>query len=147
MIKKLISLANNIVLDTEVGKEDMVCLGNVKEVKMSMITQKDLYEDAILKQFSTDHVHQSKWASELNTVMLWEEVWDSVHNFLSSNRTKTAIWEQIHLNFYTQYSFNKWHNKANLCSLCNKLPDSIYHIILHCDFVNTIWTHYAANFI
>ena len=23
--------------------------------------------------------------------------------------------------------------------LCKKVPESIYHIILHCDFVNTIW--------
>ena len=52
---------------------------------MSMITQKDLYEDAILKQFSGDHVHQAKWVSEFNynTVILWEEVRSSVHNFLS----------------------------------------------------------------
>ena len=72
---------------------------------------------------STDHTYQTKWVAKLNNVILWEEVWNSVHNFLISNKTRTVIWEQLHLNFYTQYS------------------ESIYHVILHCDFVNSIWTH------
>ena len=85
------------------------------------------------------HVHQEKWVRKLNTVILWEEVWNSLHNFLVSNETRTAIWEQLHLNFYTQYSYNKWHKASDLCPLCEKLPESIFHIILHCDFVNTLW--------
>ena len=136
--RKLTALANNITLDTGIKKEDMVFLGNGEEVKMSMITQKELYEDAILKM-STDHIYQSKWVIKLHTVIVWEKVWNSVHNLLLSNKTKSAIWEQLHLNFYTQYSYNKWHDKVDVCPLCNKVPDSIYHIILHCDFVNTIW--------
>ena len=105
---------------------------------MAQITQKDLYEDAILKM-STDHTYQSKWVGKLQIVILWEEVWSSVQNFLLSNKTRTIIWEQLHLNFYTQYSYNKWHGKQDTCPLCNKIPESIYHIILHCDFVNNIW--------
>ena len=121
-------------------KEDMVFLGNTESVKMRTITQKELYEDAILKK-SRDHISQTKWVGKLDTVILWEEVWGSVHNYLSSNKTRTAIWEQLHLNFYTQYSYNKWHQQDNLCCLCNNTPESIFHIILDCEFVNTIWTH------
>ena len=138
--KTATALANNITLDTDVKKDDTVLLGDKKEVKMSSITQKELYEDAILK-ISRDHTYQSKWVVKLNTVIVWEEVWESVHNFLMSNKTRTAIWEQLHLNFYTQYSYNKWHGKLDKCPLCSKVPESIYHIILHCEFVNNIWTH------
>ena len=95
-------------LDTDVKKDDMVYLGNNKKVKMSLITQKELYEDAILKK-TMDHAHQSKWVQKLDIVIFWEEVWNAVHNFLLSNKIRTEIWEQIHLNFYTQYSYNKWH--------------------------------------
>ena len=85
-------------------KEDMVFLGNTESVKMRLITQKQLYEDAILQK-SGDHISQAKWVGKLvNTVILWEEVWGSVHNYLSSNKTRTAIWKQLHLNVYTQYS-------------------------------------------
>ena len=78
--------------------------------------------------------------TKLQTLIVWEEVWNTVHNFLLSNKTRTIIWEQLHLNFYTQYSYNKWHNKHSICPLCRKVPESIYHVILHCDFVNNIWT-------
>ena len=70
---------------------------------------------------------------------MWNEVWNTVHNFLSTNKTKTAIWQQIHLNFYTQYSYNKWHKKQDICPLCHEIPENIYHVILHCNFVNDLW--------
>ena len=138
---KVTTLADNIVLDTNVEKYDQLFLGNGGEQKkMSTITQKELYEDAIFR-ISRDHSYQAKWLDKLNIMILFEEVWDSVHNPLSSNQTKTTIWEQIHLNFYTQYSYNKWKNTSGKCPLCNKAPENIYHIILHCDFVNSLWTH------
>ena len=142
--KKSVTLLKNIKLDigtSEYGiiKEHTVFLGNTEVKKMSQITQKDLYEDAILFK-SRNHTYQGKWADKLNTIMIiWEEVWDSVHNPLALNETRTAIWEQIHLNFYTTYSYNKWHNASDPCPLCNKIPESIFHIILHCDIVNTLW--------
>ena len=75
----------------------------------------------------------------MNIVILWEEIWGTLHHFLVSNETRTAIWEQLHLNFYTQYSYNKWHKASDPCPLCQRVPESIFHIILHCEFVNTIW--------
>ena len=62
-----------------------------------------------------------------------------MHNILSTNETKTIIWQQLHLNFYTQYSYNKWHKIQQKCPLCQKLPDNIFHIILFCDFTNRLW--------
>ena len=142
--KKLVSLANNITLaimnmDYESIKEDTVFLGNTEVVKMANITQKQLYEDAILFR-SGNHSYMEKWAGELNILVLWDVVWDSVHHFPMTNKTKTAIWEQIHLNFYTQYSYNKWNDVKEMCPLCMKEPKSIFHIILHCDFTNNVWT-------
>ena len=142
--RKSVTLLRNIKLDLgtpEYGaiKEHMIFLGNTEVKKMSQITQKDLYEDAILFR-SRDHTYQGKWVEKLSTVLIvWEEVWDSVHNLLSLNETRTAIWEQIHLNFYTQYSYNKWHSTSDPCPLCGEKPKSIFHIILHCNLVNTIW--------
>ena len=126
MNKRLIAVANVLTLDLEVKKEDIVILRD-KTVEMSLISQKELYEEAIYHLYSHDHSHQGKWGEKLEPLILWEEVWDSVHHFLLSNVTKTAIWEQIHLNFYTQYSYNKWHNTSEECPLCKQLPESIPH--------------------
>ena len=105
---------------------------------MSNITQKRLYDDAIIKT-TTDHEYQTKWVDKLQTVIIWEEVWKVAHNFLLTSKTKTIIWEQIHLNFYTQYSYNKWHKTSSPFPLCKEVPKNIYHMILHCKFVNQVW--------
>ena len=132
------NLYNKIILNTSVRKEDIFVTNEGKEIKFTEVTQKQLYEQALLVTYR-DHHSQVKWGEKLNTSIPWEEVWGAVHNFLSTNRTKNTIWQQVHLNFYTQFSYNKWHNGNDLCPLCQNLPESIYHIILHCEFTKKRW--------
>ena len=61
------------------------------------------------------------------------------HNQLYTHKVKTTIWEQIHLNFYTTYNYNKWHNTVQPCPMCRKIPDNVFHIILECNFVISMW--------
>ena len=88
------------------------------------------------------HISVVKWLDRFNILhSCWDDIWNTVFNFLSSNSTKTLIWQQLHLNFYTQYSYNKWHNQQLPCSLCCKIPQTIFHIILDCQFSTKIWAH------
>ena len=134
----LTGIFDKIILNPHVTKEDVMVM-DVKELKLDQITQKQLYEQSILKQFHNLHHSEVKWVDKLQIPINWDEVWQAVHNFLSSNKTKTVIWEQIHLNFYTQFSYNKWHKQQQVCPLCHEVPEDIYHVILHCNFVNTLW--------
>ena len=68
---------------------------------MSQITQKQLYEDTILFR-SREHKYKEKWVRQLDILILWDEVWDSVHHFPMTNNTKTVICEQLHLDLYTE---------------------------------------------
>ena len=43
------------------------------------------------------------------------------------------------LELYTQYSYNKWKNVNQECPLCGQIPQNIFHLILHCKTVLTIW--------
>ena len=131
---------DNIRVSTSV-RQDHNLVTQKEEYKLSQITQKILYEETLLK-VTFDHHSQYKWVQkldQLSTHIVWEDVWNTVHNFLSTNKTKNVIWQQIHLNFYTQYSYNKWHRKQEKCPLCSQIPKSIFHIILHCNFTNTLW--------
>ena len=137
--KILINMFNKIRLKTNVTKEDKLSITNpLDEIKFTEITEKQLYEEAILLISTGTHHSELKWVNKLGCID-WKEVWNAVHNILSTNKTKNIIWQQLHLNFYTQYSYNKWHNTHGLCPLCNKIPESIYHIILHCQFTNRLW--------
>ena len=131
------NLYNKILLNTDVRKDDILIIRE-EEIKFSQITHKQLYEQALLP-LERDHHSQVKWVLKLDTAIPWQEVWEAVNNFLSTNETKNIIWQQIHLNFYTQYSYNKWHKVSDNCPLCQKIPESIYHLILHCDVTNKLW--------
>ena len=50
------------------------------------------------------------------------------------------IWQHIHLNFYTQYSYNKWHKVNDKCPPCHKIPQRVFHIILDCDVTNNLYS-------
>ena len=136
--KKIVDLFDKIKLDPLVKKEDIFVTKNGDEVKFSQVTQRQLYEEALMEIYG-DHHSQYKWLTKLQTSIIWEDVWATVHNFLSSNETKTSVWKQLHLNFYTQYKYNQWHKTQDICPLCHKIPEDIYHIILNCEFTNKLW--------
>ena len=85
--EKLANFAKDIQTNMDVNTKDLVILNNDKAVKMSHITQKQLYEDAIVRT-TTTHNYQVKWIDKLQTVVLWEEVWKVVHNFLLTSKLK-----------------------------------------------------------
>ena len=112
-----------------------------KETTFEAITQKIIYSE-LTHQQSTDHPSQTKWTLDcegIRTMIVWDRVWESVHEQFFTEETKSTIWEQLHLNFYTTYSYNKWHNNMLPCPLCRKIPEDIYHIILDCKFTKVMW--------
>ena len=135
--KKITKLYDSITLNLTT-QEDCLYINTGDEIKFSNTTHKQIYE-AVLISSNKDHHSQTKWFYQLNTLIPWDKVWENVHNFLSCNHTRTLIWQQLHLNFYTQFSYNKWHNVNNQCPLCHKIPDSIFHLILCCDITATLW--------
>ena len=88
-----------------------------------------------------DHSYQTRWPLEQTDLPLipWDAVWKSVHNNLFTEKIKSTIWEQIHLNFYTTYNYMIWHNKIIPCPLCNKIPEDVFHILLDCAFIIPMW--------
>ena len=130
--KVLTNMLSKILLNTNVPREDMLVTIMAEEISITKLTQKQLYEASLLFT-ERDHHSQIKWVMKLNTSIIWEDVWNNVHNVLSTNQTENIIWQQIHLNFYTQFSYNTWHQTQDPCPLCNKIPENIFHIILQCD--------------
>ena len=135
---RVVALCDQVALKAFVKKEDNLVMNNGDEIKLQCVTHKLLYEDTISKLPGFHH-SQLKWRDTLNTLIVWDDVWYTVHNYLNTHKTTSLIWQQIHLNFYTQYSYNKWHHVSNPCPLCGEIPLNIYHIILHCKTVTQVW--------
>ena len=114
---------------------------NFKAVPFRNTTQKIIYGE-LIKQKSTTHKYQIKWISTHRQFfpLEWTNIWASLHEQFFTEEVKTTIWEQIHLNFYTTYNYNKWHNSLLPCPLCRKIPNTACHILLDCSFTKIMWT-------
>ena len=139
--KGLIRLLDKIQINTSLARKDVLVKGDTgKELEFLHVSQKIIYEELLYKLI-TLHPFEYKWTVKFNTFFSWEHIWNTVFNFLSSNSTKTLIWQQIHLNFYNQYSYNKWHKNQEPCPLCLTVPQDRYHIIIDCQFSCKMWSH------
>ena len=116
-------------------------VGSNEQKEFRYITQKFIYEELLYKQ-SRDHPYQTKWFLERNEMGApnWDRIWENIQNPFFTEETKSTVWDQIHLNFYTTYTYIKWHNNLQPCPLCNKIPEDIFHIILECKFTDKMWT-------
>ena len=107
---------------------------------MSITEEKDIYISIIKQKLYRLHISEVKWFDhfmpEYNDL---REVWPALKNNIVSERTRTCIWEQIHLNFFTTYWFNKISKENKNCPLCKEVPQSIKHIILNFSLVKKLW--------
>ena len=72
-------------------KENFLIPLNGEEINFFQVTQKILYEEALMRKYR-DHHSQIKWALKLNTTIVWDEMWTTIHkNILCINHTKTQF--------------------------------------------------------
>ena len=109
------------------------------KVSFGVVTYKSVYEELLRKNY-VQHHSEAKWEEKFsNTFIDWAKIWESVNNPVTTEQVKSTIWEQIHINDYCTYSYNKWHNKQDACPLCSQLPTSKFHLTLECRMVTSLW--------
>ena len=106
-------------------------------ISFTAATCKDIYGE-LIKDCYVDHHSVEKWEERFGTWIDWDKVWTSVCNPVSTENTRSVIWEQIHLNDYCTYAYNKWHNAQDVCPLCLAVP-SKFHLTLECKVTNMLW--------
>ena len=136
--RRAVSLYDKIVLNPYAKKKDLLVTNDGEEINLECITHKQLYE-ATISNLPGFHHSQIRWANTLNKPFEWDDIWYTVHNFLNTHKMTSLIWQQIHLNFYTTYLYNKWHQANDPCPLCGEIPQTRFHIMLHCETVESIW--------
>ena len=102
------------------------------------VTYKNVYEELLGRNY-LEHHSVEKWEIKFSETIDWEKVWISTNNPPTTEDVKTTIWEQIHLNDYCTYNYNKWHNKQDLCPLCPQVPQTKFHLTLDCLVTQNLW--------
>ena len=83
-----------IKLEKNIRDTDFLVIKRGEEVKFTDISQKELYEEALL-QIETHHHSEVKWTQKLDTHIPWEDVWGAVHtNIVATNQVKNNVWKQ-----------------------------------------------------
>ena len=111
-----------------------------KIMPMATIEEKDVYISLIKQKFYRLHISEIKWIEYFSADFLdFQDIWLALQNNIVSEATRSCIWEQIHLNYFTTYWFNKISGEENICPLCKEIPQSMKHILLECTLVKKLW--------
>ena len=102
------------------------------------VTYKNIYEELLSRNY-LEHHSVEKWEIKFSDTIDWEKVWISTNNPTTTKEVKTTIWEQIHLNDYCTYNYNKWHHKQDPCPLCLHIPQTKFHLTLDCPVTQNLW--------
>ena len=94
-------------------------------IDISGLSFKELYI-LILSEKQVNREWENKWEIYLGTEVVWEEIWRNVQNKMHNPHTKSAIWEMIHLNFWSG------HKAQEKCKLCGEDEISDMHITNEC---------------
>ena len=112
---------------------------SMKRIPFHLVTHKQIYNEIIQLGYK-EHHSKKKWEEKFHsTHIVWPTVWESLNNPVATEDTKSLIWEQLHLNDYQTYSYNKWHNTQQNCPLCLQLPQTKFHLTLQCKMTTILW--------
>ena len=94
------------------GKAENTIFLSALQAKVSFgaVTYKSVYEELLRKNYIQHH-SEAKWEEKFSCILDWSKIWETVNNPVTTEEVKTTVWEQIHLNDYCTYSYNKWQNK------------------------------------
>ena len=143
----LASICDKITsMDLENRRDDNIYSVTLGEfVSLRVATHKFVYQQLITSKYQ-EHHSKAKWEEYFHPKNLnWKKVWEAVNNPVTTEDTKSVIWEQIHLNDYTTFSYNKWHKKQEKCPFCLKVPQTEFHITVKCDIVRKLWLEIESH--
>ena len=122
------------------GRDDFLLITTGASLPFAKVTQKIIHEELLKKGTYFDHHSTDKWVTKLNLPLLWNKIWSNVHNPLSRDSTKSAVWGQIHLNSFTTASYNEWFKKNDPCPLCRGQIADEFHLSLECPTTKSLWS-------
>ena len=108
-------------------------------ISFGAVTYKNVYEELLGRNY-IDHHSIDKWEAKFSRNLNWNKMWESTNSPITPEGVKTTIWEQIHLNDYCAYNYNKWHNKHDPCPLCLEIPQTKFHLTLECLVSRNLWS-------
>ena len=127
-IRNLRQSINNIDFESKEVNEFWVKIDNAEQ-NISTGDFKSLYQ-IFLNKKNVNKEWENRWLNYLTVDEIeWERIWKRMHNNINNNYTKSACWEMLHLNFWSNFRANE------NCHLCRELENGITHIVNECNIL------------
>jgi len=145
LIPKINNAYYNIVFSHE--DEDSFQITKLNEEKMYKINDffKDVYSSILSKSDSTVNIWENKWASELGNgeEIVWDQVWDCVHNNITNYKVQSSIWEMIHRNYICAYILTQMYRGDGICKLCKNIERTRTHVFMNCEVIESLYQQFG----
>ena len=113
------------------GEEETKYLINDENISKNIKTMafKELYL-ILLKRKDVEREWEARWEHYLLTPIIgWTNIWNLTQNNMNTPYVKSALWEMLHLNFWSNYRANE------TCKLCRNVENDITHILNACPII------------
>ena len=136
-IKEIKSTLNITPTNQPAGNESSFTIKlNEKWIPFEQLKVRDVYRTNHT-QYKYKENYKEKWKIILNDPNIqWDKIWQSISTATISMETKSVIFSQIHLGFYSDYIFSK-QNKSDqtTCKLCGDCAYKQSHWIISCKVI------------
>ena len=93
-IRGIASLYDRITFkDLQNRNDNVIITTNQNKITFGQLTLTNIYEELLFQNYR-DHHSSPKWLGYFNKHIDWDPLWQTVHNPLATENTKTLIWEQ-----------------------------------------------------
>ena len=120
---------NNIAYTSENINKLVFESNNGEKFSFDKLEFKNLYSELISRKHVLKN-WEGKWEEYFltNQVQIndWGKIWDTVHSKLNNPHIISAIWESLHLNYWSSFKANE------NCKICNEETSNNMHIVTEC---------------
>ena len=106
---------------------------------------KEIYLAFRSKIDNTRHYEQ-KWHNALGIDLTdqWTDIWKRIHESKCSLKSRSQVWRQINLNFWTSYMEYAYRKEGDgNCHLCAQWARNRWHTIIECEVVTKLWKRFG----
>ena len=137
-IQKIRRCIHNIEISNKTTNEYFIRVGS-SDINLNEIDSKQLYV-ILLEGKNEIREWEGQWESLLQNVNIdWSKVWNNIHLKIHNPYVQSAIWEMVHLNFWSGYK------AGEVCNLCGEIESNSAHITTSCSILKNIISSLNMN--
>lgn len=144
LIPQINAAYHNIVFSNKEKNVFQITKSNDPEMHNINGHFREVYGCILAKTGNQNRIWENKWEIDLQNGedIIWENIWNTVHNRISNYKVQSSIWEMIHRNYISGYILKQMNRSNGLCKLCNTIEQTRTHIFMSCNVIEQLYQQF-----